>query len=93
LKKTLTYFATAVLLGFAVMMLPLALQTGPPTYQPTPQFMNTPAEDNATKGAGDSEMRSYGLGPPSSLLPSSLIFFAGLIISLTAYVVVKRRTR
>jgi len=92
MKKALAYTATAILLGFAIMMLPLALKTGPSTYQPKPQFMSTPSEGGDMKGEDNSLARSFGLaGQPSNLLSSSLIFFSGLMIALGIYIITKRR--
>lgn len=97
MKKALAYVATAVLLGFLVMMLPLAVQTGSSAYQSplsplSPQFMNTPAERGTTKGADNSALRFYGIAQqPSNLLPSSLVFFSGLIVALMTYVILKKR--
>jgi hypothetical protein len=94
-KKTLAYLATAIVLGFVAARLPLAIQAGQPAYlsplsPPSTQFMNTPTEQGATKNEVGSTLRSYGIaGHP--LLPSSLVFFSGLIAALTAYVIVKRR--
>jgi len=90
----MAYAATAILLGFAIMMVPLALRTGPPTYQPQfqPQFMNAPTESGDMKGEDSSLQRSFGLArQPSNLLPSSLIFFSGLIVAIGVYAMLKRR--
>ena len=89
MKKPLAYSAGAILLGFIVMMLPLALETGLPTSQP--QSMNTPTEQGDTKGY-TSALRSLEIaGKPSTLIPSSLIFFSGLIVSFSVYIIVKKR--
>lgn len=90
MKKTLAYTATAILLGFAIMTLPLAL-LGPPTYRSQPQlYTDTP---NAAEMKGeDSLLLRYGLAAhPSNLLPSSLIFVSGLVLALGVYAVLKRR--
>lgn len=77
MKKTLAYLAAAILLGFVMARLPLA--------------MNAPMEQDATKGEPSSVLRLYGIsGQPSSLLPSSLIFFSGLIAALTVYAIFKK---
>jgi hypothetical protein len=96
MKKALAYVATAVLLGFLMMMLPLAMQIGSSAYQsplsPSPQSMNTPAERDTTKGADNSALQFYAITQqPSNLLPSSLVFFSGLIVALTTYVILKKR--
>ena len=94
--KPLVYFATAVLLGFAIMMVPLALQTGPPTYQPQlSPFPDTRTENtfNGALPSDDTEkLRSiYGLGQPSNLLPFTLILSIGLVVATGAYVTFKKR--
>lgn len=87
MKKALAYAAIAALLGFAVMMLPFTIQTGSQT-----QFMNAPSEEGATKGTDSSALQFYGIArQPTSLLPSSLIFFSGLITALGVYAMLKRR--
>lgn len=94
MKKTLAYVATAMLLGFVIMMLPLALETGPPTYQPRlePLVARSPTEVSNAKSEDSPLLLSYGLArQPSSLLPSSLILFSGLIAALGAYAILKRR--
>jgi len=94
--KPLVYFATAVLLGFAIMMVPLALQTGPPTYQPQlSPFPDTRTENtfNGALSSDDTEkLRSiYGLGQPSILLPFTLILLIGLVVATGVYVTFKKR--
>jgi RsiW-degrading membrane proteinase PrsW (M82 family) len=90
MKKALAFAATAILLGFTVMMLPLALETGPPTY--TPDFQRT-----QLLGGMEEENRkimpAYGYiaSQPSNLLPSSLILISGLIVALSVYAILKRR--
>ena len=97
MKKTLAYIAAAVLLGFVVARLPLALQAGPPAYLsplslPNIQFMNAPVEQDAYKDEIGTVLRLYGIsGQPSSLLSSSLIFLSGLIAALTVYAILKKR--
>jgi len=96
MKKVLAYVATAVLLGFAVIMLPLTMQIGSSAFRsplsPTnPQFMDNPTE-GTTKGEDYLILQYYGIAKqPANLLPSSLVFFSGLIVALTAYVILKRR--
>lgn len=85
MKKTLAYAVTAILLGFAIMQVPLALQTG--QLQP---FFNAPTEGRDTKAA---DISQYNLlaAPPSNLLSSSLILLSGLIAALAAYALLKKR--
>jgi len=96
MKKAVAYVATAVLLGFAIMILPLTMQIGSsaflsPLSPINPQFMDNPAE-GTTKGADSSVLQFYGIAKqPANLPPFSLVFFSGLIAALTAYVIVKRR--
>jgi hypothetical protein len=78
------YGIAALLIGFSVMMLPLALETGPPTYQP--KFAGE------TTGEQSDQLRSqYGLTSPSDVTSSSLILFTGLIIAFAAYLLVKKQ--
>jgi hypothetical protein len=81
MKKTVAYAATAILLGFAVMLLPLPLvQLQPQALQPAQL-----TEDSRAK-------QTYGLASqPLNLLPSSLIFLTGLIAALGVYAMTKRR--
>jgi len=93
MKKTMAYFATAILLGFAIMMLPLALETGPPTYMPQPEFLR-PLKTNGAEMFTDGapRLQPYGLGTqPLNLLPSSAILFLGLIVALGVYAILKKR--
>jgi len=93
MKKAVAYTATAVLLGFFIMMGPLALQTGPPTYEPKlePQLFKAPREiQHDTMGEGT--YPSYGsLARPSNLLPSGLILLSGLIVAVGVYIILKKR--
>lgn len=94
MNKAIVYVAAAVILGFGIMMLPLALETGPPTYQPDvrPHFTKAPlSEDANAQIVGDDLRQLYGLGEPSNLIPFSLIISAGLIAALSVYVILKRR--
>jgi len=96
MKKTLAYLATAILLGFLVVRLPLAIQTRHPEYlsplsPPNTQFINPPVEQDAHKDEMSSALRFLGVSGQPSLLPSSLIFFSGLIVALAIYVAYKRR--
>jgi hypothetical protein len=81
-------------------MVPLALQTGPPTYQPQlspfpPTRTGDTFEDtfNGAPSSDDTEkLRSiYGLDQPSNLLPFSLILLIGLVVAAGAYVTFKKR--
>ena len=86
--KLAAYATAAVLIGFAVMMLPLALEKAYPTYQPYPQSYTD------TKNAGeqrDQLEKVYGLTSPSDLTTSSLILIIGLIFAFAAYIIVKKQ--
>ena len=86
MKKTAAYVSTAILLGCAIMMLPLALGSHPQSLSPVRTFGGEENKYGNTSGF-------YGVGSqPLNLLPSSLVFFSGLIIALGAYAVLKRRT-
>jgi hypothetical protein len=86
------YATAAVLIGFAVMMLPLALETGPPTYQPQlqPSFTNAYPDGKNAGEQRDQLYNTYGL-TSSNLTPSSLILIVGLIFAFTAYILVKKQ--
>jgi len=73
----MVYSLIAVLLGFTVMMLPLAFKTGLPT-QLAPTFGGEKV---------DEESRWLGI----SGLPSILIFISGLIAALGVYALMKKR--
>ena len=87
--KFFAYATAAILIGFAVMMLPLALETGPPTYQPKiqPNFAG-----ETTSEQRDQLDAQYGLtSPPYNITSSSLILLIGLIIAFAAYLLVKKQ--
>lgn len=86
MKKAITYAATAILLGFALMMLPKIMETQPTG---TPMTEDTRNEFFPFYLGDSSKKEALGL---MNLLPSSLIFFSGLIAALAAYTVLKRRT-
>jgi len=95
MKKALAYAVTAILIGFAVMMLPLALHKQELTPQLPPQvspefFANTMERDD-TKGVNSSSSRSYGFAWQTSILPSTLILLLGLIAALGVYALLKKR--
>jgi hypothetical protein len=90
--KFAAYATAAVLIGFAVMMLPLALETGPPTYQPQLQPSFTNAYPGGVKAGEQRELYdTYGLTQPYDLTSSSLILLIGLIIAFAAYILVKKQ--
>ena len=88
MKKTLAYVTTAILLGLAVMMLPLALENGA-----QPQFPPPGARTQSTEAMNQDNgmLKSYGLTNPSDLLPSSLVLLSGLIVAIAAHVILRRR--
>jgi len=94
--KSVIYFAAAVLLGFAIMMTPKALQTGPPTYQPDlTLFPSAPAENtygNTLSLDDTGKSRSlYGLSQSSNLLPFTLILLIGLVVATGVYATFRKR--
>jgi len=94
MKRALAYVTTAILLGFAVMMLPKTLQ--PLQTQPatSPSQPTSYSETNFPFGdESRSKTLPYALtSQPLNLLPSSLILFSGLIVALGAYAIFKRKT-
>jgi len=95
-RKIAAYAVTAVLTGFLVMMLPLALETGPPTYEPKLQPLQPDFTDAYRNTVGTDEQQNalpalYGFAQPSNLLPSSLILLTGLAVALSAYIILKKQ--
>jgi len=95
-RKIVAYAVTAVLTGFLVMMLPLALETGPPTYEPKlqplqPDFTNAYRDSEGTDEQQNAIRDLYGLAQPSNLLHSSLILLTGLAVALSAYIILKKQ--
>ncbi len=98
--KPIFYIAAAILLGFAIMIGPLAIQTGPPTYQPQldpfPHTRTGDAFEDTFNAAVPSDDREklypfYGLGQLSNLLPFTLILLIGLVVATGAYVTFRKR--
>jgi hypothetical protein len=90
-KKIAVYAITALLMGFAVMMLPLSLQTETPTNSllpPIPQQYKI-IPDGANEAQG-STRDTFGQAP-QDILPSSFILLTGLIVALTAYIFFKKQ--
>jgi len=93
--KLAAYATAAVLIGFAVMMLPRALETGPPTYKPE---LN-PFPYTSSLSEGENEQRNqqdntYGPASiPSNMLPSGLILLAGLAVALVAYASLRKQLK
>jgi len=82
--KFAAYATAAVLIGFAVMMLPLALLQ--------PSFTNAYPDSKNTGEQRDQLDNTYGLtSQPSNLTPSSLILIVGLIFAFAAYILVKKQ--
>jgi len=93
MKKTMVYAATAILLGFAIMMVPFVLRTGPLTFERGAQpntYLDEPKQGFAEGQDTVSGFSRIG-AQPSNLLPSSFVLFSGLIAALGAYVILKRR--
>jgi len=94
-RKIAAYAIVAVLMGFTVMMLPLALETGPPTYEPKLQPLQPNYADTFRDGEGTDEQQSalpalYGVAQPN-LLPTSLIILSGLTVALSAYIILRKQ--
>jgi len=93
--KLAAYTVAAVLIGFAVMVLPLALETGPPTYDPR----QAPSTYLSPLSEGGNEQRSQQdgtYGPPSqpsNVLPSGFILLAGLAVALVAYAHLRKQVK
>jgi len=93
--KLAAYATAAVLIGFAVMMLPLALETGPPTYEPS----LAPFTFTSSDGKGGNEQRDQldntyePVSLPSNMLPSGLILLAGLAVALVAYASLRKQLK
>jgi hypothetical protein len=79
--KLVAYITAAVLMGFAVMMLPLALETTYPTFEHTPQSSTDQQQLRDT----------YGLASQPSITSSSLILIVGLILAFAAYIIVRKQ--
>ena len=92
--KLAAYATAAVLIGFAVMMLPRALETGPPTYNPLAPSTFTSSEGKGTNEQRDQLDNTYGLASqPSNILPSGLILLAGLVVALVAYAFLRKQLK
>lgn len=85
--KLAAYATAAVLIGFAIMMLPRALETGPPTYDPLAPRTFTSSEGKDTNEQRDQLDDTYGL----NMLPLGLILLGGLAAALVAYVFIRRQ--
>ncbi len=81
--KLAAYITAAVLMGFAVMMLPLALKMSYPTFQLSPQSFAGERQDKLPE--------AYGLDSQSFETSSSLILLIGLIFAFAAYIIVKKQ--
>ena len=95
-KKPMIYFAAAIVLGFAIMMVPLALQTGPPTYKPDLTIFPSARTGDTYNGALPLEDSNkiryiYGLNQPLNLLPFTLILLIGLVVATGVYITFKKR--
>jgi len=95
-RKTIAYFAVAVMLGFTIMTLPLAMQT--PLTKPGENNFSGDTRNQETDSkyalpsAGKDGPPTPGLATqPSNLLPSSGILLAGLVVAAAVYLIVKRR--
>ena len=90
--KFFAYATTAILIGLTVMMLPLALETGPPTYNPTqaPSAYTSPLSESGDEQRNVMD-KTGGLASQPPISSSSLILLIGLIIAFAAYLLVKKQ--
>jgi hypothetical protein len=90
--KLVAYVTAAVLMGLAVMMLSLALETTYPASQPYPQGFTDVSPDSRNAGEQkDQPENMYGLTSPFNLTTPTFIFIVGLIFALVAYLIVKKQ--
>lgn len=91
MKKTLAYITTAILLGFAVIMLPRTILSYPSSWSTMTSDSRNPLP--AQFGGESLETKpSLLISQPSSFLPTSTVIASGLVVALTAYAILKKRT-
>jgi len=89
-KNTAIYTVAAILAGFTIMMIPLALETGSPSFMPRFAFTD---EMRKAPTPEDNILEMYGLtSKPTNLLPASLVFLVGLAAATGAYVTLKKKS-
>lgn len=94
--KLVAYAAAAVLIGFAVMMLPPAIETGPPTYDPRQApstYLSPPSEGGNEQRYQLDSKDGFASQPSSNMLPSGLILIAGLAVALVAYASLRKQLK
>jgi len=84
--KIAAYAIMAVLMGFIIMRLPLALKT-----EVQQDFTNTYQDGKGTDEQRNALPALYGLAQPSNLLPSSLILLTGLAAAISVYIILKKQ--
>ena len=84
--KFFAYTTAAIIIGFAVMMLPFVLERELPS--PIPQYTSTM---EGAKGQRYPDNTGTYASQPYSITSYSLILLTGLIIAFTAYILVKRQ--
>jgi hypothetical protein len=90
--KLAAYVTAAVLMGLAVMMLPLALETTYPASQFSPQSSTNTYPNSRNAGEQQDQLEhTYGLTSPSNVTTSTFILIVGLIFALAAYIIVKKQ--
>jgi len=93
--KLAAYATAAVLIGFAVMMLPLALETGPPTYDPrqAPSTYLSPLSEGGNEQRNQQGDTFGSTSTSYDILPSGLILLAGLAAALVAYASIRKQLK
>lgn len=87
--KAIAYATVAVILGFIVMMVPVAIKPSSPasTERFTIPFDGTITEHNGVQP-------DFGFASqPKNLLPASVVPISGLIVALGIYVGFKKKTQ
>lgn len=90
-KKIAAYTTTAILIGIAIMTLPLTLQQ-PSSLTPMGQ---TPASnafsDRASAPTEGNSPFSGLVRQPANLMPLGVISLSGLIVALSVYLILKKK--
>ena len=92
-KRILVYVTAAILIGIAMMALPLALQDSL-SLTPMDQgklYPASPARSNAFSGQTTSPISGL-VRQPVNVVPLSGIMLSGLLVALSIYIIMKKRT-
>lgn len=92
MKKRIAFYATAaILLGIAVMALPLTLKPSP--LAPMGRYLTEAAAPKRSDGSGGVTPSVWSVvTQPVNLLSLGGILSSGLVVALCVYVVLKRKT-